>query len=52
MRYALCHEFIQLTFEGGEVYTLVGRRTESTEELFKPSLALPIGINILSTSPH
>ena len=28
MLYALCHEFISLTFEGDELYTIVGKRGE------------------------
>ena len=28
MLYALCHEFISLTFEGDELYTIVGKRTD------------------------
>jgi hypothetical protein len=31
MLYALCHQFISLTFEGDEVYTIVGQRTEPSE---------------------
>ena len=26
--YAVCHEFINLTFEGDELYTIVGKRCE------------------------
>ena len=28
MLYAFCHEFISLTFEGDELYTIVGKRTD------------------------
>ena len=31
MLYAVCHEFISLTFEGDELYTLVNRRGEPSE---------------------
>lgn len=31
MVYAFCHEFISLTFEGDEFYTIVGRRTKPLE---------------------
>lgn len=31
MLYAICHEFIQLTFEGDELYTVVGKRGEASE---------------------
>lgn len=30
MLYALCHQFISLTFEGDELYTVVGRRGEAS----------------------
>jgi transposase-like protein len=28
MLYAFCHEFVSLTFEGDEIYTIVGKRTD------------------------
>ena len=31
MLYAVCHEFISLTFEGDELYTLVGKRVEASD---------------------
>ena len=31
MLYAVCHEFINLTFEGDELYTIVGKRGEAHE---------------------
>lgn len=31
MLYALCHEFISLTFEGDELYTVVGERVEPSD---------------------
>jgi len=30
MLYALCHQFISLTFEGDELYTVVGKRGEAS----------------------
>lgn len=30
MLYALCHEFISITFEGDELNTIVGKRTDSS----------------------
>jgi transposase-like protein len=31
MLYAFCHEFVSLTFEGDELYTIVGKRTDPME---------------------
>ena len=31
MLYAFCHEFVSLTFEGDELYTIVGKRTDPSE---------------------
>jgi len=31
MLYAICHEFIQLTFEGDELYTVVGKRADACD---------------------
>jgi hypothetical protein len=31
MLYAICHQFISLTFEGDELYTLVNKRVEASE---------------------
>ena len=31
MRYGLCHTFIQLTFEGDEIYTVVGQRVRPAD---------------------
>ncbi|MDM8568007.1 IS1 family transposase, partial [Thiotrichales bacterium HSG1] len=31
MLYAVCHEFINLTFEGDELYTIVGKRCEASD---------------------
>jgi hypothetical protein len=31
MLYAFCHEFVSLTFEGDELYTIVGNRTDPAE---------------------
>lgn len=31
MLYAICHEFIQLTFEGDELYTVVGKRGDACD---------------------
>ena len=29
--YAVCHDFINLTFEGDELYTIVGKRYEASD---------------------
>ena len=31
MLYSFCHEFVSLTFEGDELYTMVGKRTEPSD---------------------
>jgi len=31
MLYGFCHEFVSLTFEGDELYTVVGKRTDQSE---------------------
>ena len=31
MLYAVCHEFISLTFEGDELYTIIGKRGEASD---------------------
>ncbi|MBF0322458.1 MAG: hypothetical protein HQL62_05870, partial [Magnetococcales bacterium] len=31
MLYAFCHQFVSLTFEGDELYTIVGKRTDPSE---------------------
>ena len=31
MLYAFCHQFVSLTFEGDELYTMVGKRTDPSE---------------------
>lgn len=31
MLYAICHEFISLTFEGDELYTVVGERCKPSD---------------------
>ncbi|MDM8568467.1 IS1 family transposase, partial [Thiotrichales bacterium HSG1] len=31
MLYAVCHEFINLTFEGDELYTIIGKRCEASD---------------------
>jgi transposase-like protein len=31
MLYTICHEFIQLTFEGDELYTVVGKRVQASD---------------------
>ncbi|MBF0419462.1 MAG: IS1 family transposase [Magnetococcales bacterium] len=31
MLYAFCHQFVSLTFEGDELYTIVGKRTEPSD---------------------
>lgn len=31
MLYAICHEFIQLTFEGDELYTVIGKRGDTCD---------------------
>ncbi|MEO5347398.1 MAG: hypothetical protein H7834_13630 [Magnetococcus sp. YQC-9] len=31
MLYGLCHEFLRLTFEGDDLYTVVGKRTEPSQ---------------------
>ena len=31
MLYGFCHEFVSLTFEGDELYTIVGKRTDQSE---------------------
>jgi len=31
MLYAFCHKFVSLTFEGDELYTIVGKRTDPME---------------------
>jgi hypothetical protein len=31
MLYGLCHEFLRLTFEGDEIYTIVGKRTDPSQ---------------------
>lgn len=31
MLYAFCHEFVSFTFEGDELYTIVGKRTDPME---------------------
>jgi len=33
MLYAICHEFISLTFEGDELYTIVGSRGEASDSV-------------------
>ncbi|MDQ6961773.1 MAG: IS1 family transposase, partial [Mariprofundaceae bacterium] len=30
MLYAMCHQFISLTFEGDELYTIVNKRTKAS----------------------
>ena len=31
MLYSFCHEFVTLTFEGDELYTVVGKRTDPSD---------------------
>ncbi|MBF0174976.1 MAG: hypothetical protein HQL83_16280 [Magnetococcales bacterium] len=31
MLYGLCHEFLRLSFEGDELYTIVGKRTDPSQ---------------------
>ncbi|WP_157072988.1 IS1 family transposase, partial [Candidatus Magnetominusculus xianensis] len=31
MLYGLCHEFLRLTFEGDELYTIIGKRTDPSQ---------------------
>jgi transposase-like protein len=39
MLYAFCHEFVSLTFEGDELYTIVGKRG-------RPTRTLPKGVRV------
>ena len=57
MLYVLCHEFISLTFEGDELYTIVGKRTDPSAskgwtaviiERGRPPQVLPLGGKVRS----